>query len=105
MLQAICWVAQARKAVKEENISKCGRAGVLNESLSIASREQKGQDPFDELDFGKSRSPTEELEDLICQVPISNEARCCLSEDKNGDDLPSCSKKGDENWEEKYFYI
>ena len=61
VLQAIRWVAQAWKAVKEETISKCGKAGVLNESLSIASREHKGQDPFDEFDFGQSRSPTNEL--------------------------------------------
>ena len=54
-------MVQAWKAVKEETICKCGKAGVLNESLSIASREHKGQDPFDELYFGQSRSPTDEL--------------------------------------------
>ena len=91
VFQAIRWVAQAWKAVKEETISKCFRkAGVLDESLSIASREHEDQDPFDELDSRLSRSATDELEDLICQVPMPNEARCSTSEYIyiNGDDLP-----------------
>ena len=71
VLQAIRWVAQTWKAVKDETISKCFRkAGVLDESLSIASREYEDQDPFDELDSGPSRSATDELEDLIHQVPM-----------------------------------
>ena len=52
----------------------------LNESLSITSCEHEDQDPFDELDSGQSRSATDELEDLICQVPMPNEARCSISE-------------------------
>ena len=48
VIQAIRCVAQAWKAVKEETISKYFRkAGVLDENLSIASREHEDQDPFD----------------------------------------------------------
>ena len=89
VLQAIHWVAQAWKAVIEETISKCFRkACVLDGSLSIASREHEDQDPFDELDSGPSRSATDKLEDLICQVPMPNEARCSISKYINRDDLP-----------------
>ena len=50
VLQAILWVAQAWKAVKEETISKCfQKAGVLDQSLSVASCVHEDQDPFHEL--------------------------------------------------------
>ena len=38
--------------------------------LSIASCEHEDQDSFNELDSGPSRSATDELEDLIRQVPM-----------------------------------
>ena len=76
----------------------------MDESLSITSREYEDQDLFDELDSGPSRSATDELEDLIHQVPMPNEARCSISEYINGDDFPTCSKEGNENWEEEFFF-
>ena len=72
----------------------------MDESLSIASCEYEDEDPFDELDSGPSRSATDELEDLIHQVPMPNEARCSISEYINGDDIPTFSEEGDEYWEE-----
>ena len=70
VLQAILWVAQAWKSVKEETISKfLKKAGVLDQSVSIASGVHEDHDPFDELD---STHLSAELDDLISQVPMPN---------------------------------
>ena len=98
VLQAIRWVAQAWKLVKEETICKCfQKAGILDKSLGIASRVHEDQDPFDELD---SVDPSAELDDLISQVPIPS---CSATEYIHGEDLPTCSDESDETWEDDFF--
>ena len=46
-----------------------------------------------------------ELDDLFSQVPLPRETRCSATEyiTLNREDLPTCSDKGDETWEEDFF--
>ena len=100
ILQAVRWVAQAWEEVKKETISKCFRkAGILDESFALVSREHEDQDPFDELD-----STDHKLEDLIRQLDTPADATCSVSEYAKGeDDLPTCSEQDDDTWEEEFF--
>lgn len=65
ILNAVRWVAEAWKLVKEDTIKKCFRkAGILNSDFSIVSRPlSSDDDPFADLD--DERVDGEENEDLV----------------------------------------
>ena len=111
ILQAIRWVAQAWEAVSKDTISKCFRkAGILDNSFMVATREHEDQDPFGELDSvqcagdDQEQSAQSELEDLIHQLGMPTEARCSASEYVSGNnELSTCAGQDCESWEEEFF--
>lgn len=111
ILQAIRWVAQAWEAVSKDTVSKCFRkAGILDKSFMVATREYEDKDPFDELDSvqcasgDQEQSSHSELEDLIHQLDMPAEIKCSVSEYVNGDnDLSTCAGQDSESWEEEFL--
>ena len=92
ILHAIRSVSQAWKEVRSEVIKKCFRkAGILNGSFHVVSRDVPAVDPFLDLDDDEDDVYVdEETQDLITQLQIENP--CSAEELALADeDVPVCS--------------
>ena len=102
ILHAIRWVSQAWKEVRSEVIKKCFRkAGILNGSFHVVSRDVPAVDPFLDLDDDDEDHVyvDEEMQDLITQLQIENP--CSAEELALADeDVPVCSDLDDDNWKQ-----
>jgi hypothetical protein len=103
VLHAIRWIAQAWSQVSPEVIKKCFRkAGILNQSLDVVSREVPTEDPFLDLDDQGQVVTDEEVQHLINQLQVENP--CSADELASiDDDLAVCADLSDDHWEEDFL--
>ena len=75
ILHAIRWTAQAWSQVSSEIMKKCFRkAGILNQSFQVVSREVLTEDPFLDLDDQNRVVTDEEAQDLIERLQLDTPA-------------------------------
>ena len=68
-----CYLVDCSSQVSPEVIKKCFRkAGILNQSLEVVSREVPTEDPFLDLDDQGQVVTDEEVQHLINQLQVEN---------------------------------
>ena len=102
VLHAIRWIAQAWSQVSSHTIQKCfKKAGILNQSLQVVTREVPTEDPFRDLDDDQLVSD-DEMQGMIDQLQVATP--CTANELASiEEDLAVCADLTDEHWEETFL--